>query len=59
MKLLFTYILVALVKNLIVCQNMENSIVVCYEKFTVYTKINYTDYPGCLIEKNNTAKIPR
>ena len=59
MKLLFSYILVALAKNLIECQNLENSIIVCNEKFTVKTDRNYTDYKGCLIEKNNTAKTPR
>ena len=59
MKLLFTYILVELAKNFIVCQNLKDHIVVCAEKFTVKTNRNYTDYPGCLIEKNNTAKTPR
>ena len=59
MKLLFTFILVALAKNIIDCQSLNDHIVVCNEKFTVKTNRNYTDYPGCLIEKNNTAKTPR
>ena len=60
MKLFFTYIyLVALAKNLIVGQSLKGNIVVCNEKFTEKTNKNYTDYPGCLIEKNNTAKTPR
>ena len=59
MKLLFTYVLVALAKNLINCQSLKDRIIVCNEKFTVKTDRNYTDYKGCLIEKNNTAKTPR
>ena len=56
MKLFFTYILVALAKNLIVCQSLKDHLVVCNERFTVKTNRNYT---GCLIEKNDTAKTPR
>ena len=59
MKLLFTYILIALAKNLIDCQNLKDHLVVCNEKFTGKTNMNYTDYPGCLIVKNNTVKSPR
>ena len=59
MKLSLTYILVALAKNLIDCQRMKNNVVICNEKFKVKTSRNYTDYPGCLIEKNYTAKTPR
>ena len=60
MRLFLTYIyLVALAKNFIVGQSLKNHIVVCNEKFTEKTNKNYTDYPGCLIEKNNTAKTPR
>ena len=59
MKLLFTYILVALAKNIIDCQSLKDHLVVCNEKFTVETNRNYTDYSGCLIEKNKTAKAPR
>ena len=59
MKLLFTYILVALAQNIIDCHSLKDHIVVCAEKFTVKTNRNYADYTGCLIEKNNTAKSPR
>ena len=59
MKLLFTCILVELAKNFIVCHSLKDHIVVCYEKFTVKTDRSYTDYPGCLIEKINTAKTHR
>ena len=59
MKLLFTYILVALAKNIIDCQSLKDRIIVCNEKFIIKTYRNYTDYTGCLIEKNNTAKTPR
>ena len=59
MKLLLTYILFALAKNLIECQSLKGHIVVCNEKFLVKTNRNYSDYPGCLIEKNNTATTPR
>ena len=57
MKLLLTYFLVALAN--IDCQSLKDHIVVCNEKFTVETNRNYTDYSGCLIEKNKTAKAPR
>ena len=59
MKLLFTYILIALAKDIIDCQSLKDRIKVCNEKFTVRTNRNYTDYTGCLIEKINTAKSPR
>ena len=59
MKLLFTYILVALAKKLVECQSLKDHIVVCNEKFTLKRNRNYADYTGCLIEKNNTAKTPR
>ena len=59
MKLLFTYILVALAKNIIDCQSLKDRIIVCNEKFIIKTYRNYTDYTGCLIEKNKTEKTPR
>ena len=59
MKLLFTYILVALAKNLINCQSLKNRIIVCTEKFTTKAFRNYAYYTTCFIVKNNTAKTPR
>ena len=59
MKLLFTYILVALAKNIIDCRSLKDRIKVCNEKFTIKTNRKYAYYTGCLIEKNSTAKTPR
>ena len=35
-------------------QNLKKSVVLCRKKFTDNTNRNYTNYTGCLIEKNNT-----
>ena len=53
----------AMAKNFIVCirydKKLKSSVVVCYEKFTVKTTRNYTDYPRCQIEKNKISTTPR
>ena len=61
MRLILIYILVVLTKKVIVCQcedlnyqNLKKHIVLCREKFTEKTNRDYTNYTGCLIQKNNT-----
>ena len=61
MRLLLIYILVVLTNKGIVClckdfydQNLKEHVVLCREKFTKKTNRNYTNYTGCLIEKNDT-----
>ena len=52
MKVLLIVIVALLTINFTESQNPVERVIHCNEKFTERTKRNYSNYSGCLIEKN-------